>query len=440
MGYTTRRDQTIEAADPGGLKLLAAVDQIESLYTEFKASIPPVDGAALIRSLTDLQDLATTRNNAVIAYNSTLELLHQAIADEAYYTKQQLAYSDQAAKTMNPDLPSILLWLRRTKDNYALEAMRLLNYANRAIAYWGLTAPVNFASPGPLQDAQAMTNAMLTLTQSAESAITTFAGSAPAHFPVTNRQGALYKLNFGQILSLQTPLSSGVTGDTFYSVTIKLSPGATDDSQDLALFAGCANIRVDKVRLWLMGVSVSADDTGAKPITVVITQLGSETMQNDRRATFNFKHDSVTIPFKFDSNGVTSLKDCTDKKILEDQFMANYYLGLDSPRDTSIAAIGPWSTWTFELRQSEHKDLDMTGLTDAYIEFGGYCSPFKVSMTEQTTHAPYLHSDREGGKRHNPSCGGWEEQDAKGHKALHSDRERRKRHNPSHGGWDGQDA
>jgi hypothetical protein len=390
QGFSTRRDQEIEADDPGGLKLLAAVDTIDQLYTQFKSSIPAADGSDLVQSLTDLQDLATKRNNAVIAYNSALELLHQAITDEAYYTKQQQAYGNEAAKALNPGLPSILLWLRRTRDNYALEAMRLMNYANRAIFYWGLVQPADFASPGPLQDWQTLSIDKLSLDRSSEAAITAFAGSAPSHWPVSGRQGALYKLHFGQVLSLQNPLTSALTGDIYYSVTIKLAPGATGDSDGLPLFAGRANIRLDLVRLWLIGATVSADQTGARPISVVITQLGSEMMQNDRRVSFNFQHDAVAMLFEFDSEGVTSLADCNDSRVLNRQFLANYYVGQGSPQDSSIAAIGPWSTWTFEIRKSENKGLDMSGLTDAYIEFGGYCSPFKLSKMRNGTPADMI--------------------------------------------------
>ena len=380
MGFSTRRDQTIAADDPGGIKLLAAVDDIEKLYKQFKNLIPGTDGADLRASLTDLQDLATTRNNAVIAYNSALELLRQAVTDVDYYTKQQEAYAEEAAKSMNPGLPAVLLWLRRTRDNYALETMRLLNYANRAIAYWGLITCVDMAAPGPLQDAQALKNARLSLNQSFENAITAFAGSAPSHWPVTGRQGALYKLNFGQLFTLRVPLRSTLTGDTFYSVTIRLDPGATDDFDSQPLFVGRANIRLDRVRLWLIGATVEANMSGAREIDVVITQMGSETIENDRRKAFKFQHDSVAISFHFDSNGIDSLQDCTDDRVLNTQFLENYYVGHGNPKNTSIAAIGPWSTWTFEVRQRENKGLNMKTLTEAYIEFGGFCSPFKSSF------------------------------------------------------------
>jgi len=57
------------------MKLLAAAASIESLYNEFKANMPDDDGKDLKDSLDELQKVATTRNNAVIAYNSALELL-----------------------------------------------------------------------------------------------------------------------------------------------------------------------------------------------------------------------------------------------------------------------------------------------------------------------------------------------------------------------------
>ncbi|KAJ3573533.1 hypothetical protein NPX13_g4663 [Xylaria arbuscula] len=64
LGYSTRQDQEIEADDPGGLKLLAAADNIDRLYERFKASIPVNDGLGLAQSLDEMKDIATTRNNA----------------------------------------------------------------------------------------------------------------------------------------------------------------------------------------------------------------------------------------------------------------------------------------------------------------------------------------------------------------------------------------
>ena len=345
QGYTMRRDQTIKADDPGGLKLLATEDEITQLYTKFKASIPSPDGANLIKNLGSLENLSTTRNNAVISYNSALELLHQAITDEAYYTQQQIAYGDQAAKTINPHLPSIILWLRRTRDNFALEAMRLLNYANRAIFYWGLVQPLEFAAPGPLPNSQTLYIAKGSLNKSAENAIDGFAGSTPSKWPVKGRQGPLYKLTWSQKFALQTPQTAPISNDTIYSVAIQLSPGVSsdpDNSGATPLFSGHANIRIDMVRLWLIGASVTPDSiTDAEPITVEITQLGSENMQNGRRSSFGFRHSSVTVSFAFESTGIAALSDCTHSRQLGRQFLSEYYIGKGQPDSNSIAAIAP---------------------------------------------------------------------------------------------------
>ncbi|KAJ3565947.1 hypothetical protein NPX13_g7310 [Xylaria arbuscula] len=328
-----------------------------------------------------MKDIATTRNNAVIAYNSAIELLHQADLDKAYFSKQEEAYSDENAnKIEDLRLPSILLWLRRTRDSYALETMRLINHANRSIYYWGLLQKDDdFFSPGPLSNWQNLSQDLQSLDQRFENAMSTFAGSAKSHWPVSGRQGAVYKLSPGQIFTLQTPFKSAVTGETYYSIVITLSPGVTDKSGDLPIFSGRANIRLDLVRLWLIGATVSADQTGAKPITVVLTQLGKETMQNEYRESFDFQHDAVTIPFQFDTDGVESLSDCSEARVLNQQLLGDYYVGNGSPQNSSIAAIGPWSNWSIEVRSSENKNLDMSTLTEAYMEFGGYCSPFRVA-------------------------------------------------------------
>ncbi|KAK0633953.1 hypothetical protein B0T14DRAFT_561490 [Immersiella caudata] len=380
VSFSTRADQTIQADDPGGFKLLATADQIEDLYKKFQGSIDPIDGKDLIRGLKELRDVATTRNNAVISYNSAIELLQQALADVEHFEKKQKAYGDKAAKELNPHLPSITLWLRRTRDNFALETMRLMNFASRAIAYWGLSSPTEFSAPGPLKESQSLLLAKESLDMAAETAISNFAGSTPTHFPAPDIQGFMYQLDQDTVDTLKTQNKSAITHDTYYGVTVKLEPGAKDNNGGIALFAGCANVRLDRVRLWLLGASVKPKQSGRtprRPIHVVITQLGSEVVESEDRKAFHFKHSPVTMPFTFESDGVTSIGDCRENKVTETLLLANYYVGQGKPSDANvIAAIGPWSTWVFEVRDSENDGLDMTGLTDAYIEFGGcYTTP-----------------------------------------------------------------
>jgi hypothetical protein len=89
------------------------------------------------------------------------------------------------------------------------------------------------------------------------------------------------------------------------------------------------------------------------------------------------------MQFQFNSSRVKSLRDCTDSRLLNRQFLANYYVGQGIPQSSCIVAIDPWRTCriTFEGRQSENRNLDMNGLTDAYSKFGEYCNPSKLLVT-----------------------------------------------------------
>ncbi|KAK0651242.1 hypothetical protein B0T16DRAFT_453737 [Cercophora newfieldiana] len=428
QAFSARADHTVQTGDPGGMKLLAAADRIESLYEEFKANIPADDGKELRDSLDELKHLATTRNNAVVAYNSALELLKQASADEVYHYKQVEAYADQAAKEMNPALPSILLWLQRTRDGYALEIMRLFDYASRAIYYWGLelpassestpsaTAMIPVASPGPLKDSLSLANDLTALNSSFETALGAFAGSAPDHFPPSSPpstpqhgiQGDYYRLNAAQRQTLQTKMSRDTGKQTttshYYTVTIPLKPGVLVDSEaredkdkdkdkGRILMAERANIRLDRVRLWLVGASVEEDEGERRPLHVVITQLGDEVVEKSTTGEqVRFAHDPVVMGFRYDVAGLTAFAQCGEGRVLGTQMLPNYYYGGGggggsggSPAlpETTIAAVGPWSTWMFELREQENPSLDLGGLTDAYIEFGGFSSPFVLSQNEK---------------------------------------------------------
>ena len=148
---------------------------------------------------------------------------------------------------MDPALPSILLWLQRTRDSYALEIMRLFDCASRAISYWGLQVPavlksgqsgimLPVAGPGPLKDSIALANELTVLGDSFEAALDAFTGSAPEHFPSPSAEsqrgisGAYYHLSTTERQTLQTQMQPS-TNQTYYTVTTTLQPGILVDKE-----------------------------------------------------------------------------------------------------------------------------------------------------------------------------------------------------------------
>lgn len=98
-------------------------------------------------------------------------------------------------------------------------------------------------------------------------------------------------------------------------------------------------------------------------------------METGRRKTRQFQHDKVTTSFRYDSSRLKTVKDCRTANVMAEERTEGWFAGQGTPDLKSIAAIGPWSTWTFEVRESENDKLDMKGLTAGWIEVGGsYCA------------------------------------------------------------------
>jgi hypothetical protein len=404
----TRWTDTSTADDPGSIKLISDINTITDLLDKFKNAIPGSDADTLRTALDDYMTVVTNRNQCILTYNAAIELLHQALEDYQY-NDQQIKTLNQVGLQIDQNLPSVCFWLRKTRDTLRLDVMQLQDLASRAIRFWGLVPLANFGAPGPLQNYNDLEVNVRALDSNFQLALTQYSGDVATHWPPPGQQGIFYELTRGQLGTLkikqpdpsantsglsyprtehkslsadQSYISSAVSGAPLptpykHGVVIPLVPGIVSGDSKTALFAADANVRLSQIRLWLIGVKVDSDATNRALLYVDITQLGRETIIDSTRHTFQFSHDPVLLSFAYDTTGIESITDCTPDKAFGSESISGDYQGTGVVGTDTTAPLGPWATWRFEIRSVENGGLDMSGVTEAWIEFNGLSRPIQ---------------------------------------------------------------
>ncbi|KAH8427078.1 uncharacterized protein LDX57_004796 [Aspergillus melleus] len=360
--------------NPGALKVMSTTANIRQLLRSFKNAIPETQRQAIEDHLDEYVTVTLARNNAVVHYNSSIQLLLEA--QHAYdYSKSQANRLGQRKLQLDPYIPAIVFWLRSTRNNIRLELMQRLNYESRAIRFWGLQKELDFMSPGPLQSALQLKQGQSKLDNAFEECLNSWAGHIRVTWPRNqNDKGLFYRLSSTELVSLKRREISHDSTKGIYTVSIRLEPGAAPFG------SGRADVRINQVRLWLLGVRVDEDAVKRRPLMVNVTHMGNETFQDTNRLDYHFSHDMVHIPFVYNTAKVHSTDDFTSSAVFSRQAIESNWSGGDTkPTESTFAAIGPFTEWRFSIREAENKGLQMGGVSAGYVEFCGANRGFSVT-------------------------------------------------------------
>ncbi|KAJ5081532.1 hypothetical protein NUU61_009796 [Penicillium alfredii] len=339
----TAKNNTVEMDDPKALKVMAKAADIDKLMEKFTTAFPEKVRSKVKGVLDAYIATVLLRNEAVVEYNSFIHLLFEALHNE--------------------------------EDDFQLQAMQRLNFARRAVKFWGLKEDIEKSQPGPLQTAQKLELDRANLEKAFEDTLTRYAGNVRSIWPsVDEQQGLFYDLSESERVTLTTGHEKPGSSEKVYKVYITLAPGV------MPFGKGRADVRVDEVRLWLVGASVHPDGLGRQRVLVHMDHMGQDVFEDEDRHRFEFSHDMVSIPFEYDAALVKSEKDLTSRaKLSRQNALRDSWTGGRSRESSSIAAIGPFTTWRLVVRESENPGLDMSKVTSAHLEFRGANRSFKYS-------------------------------------------------------------
>lgn len=363
--FSTRKDHTIEIDDPGSMKILASVNSIKKIVGQLKNALSKEWQEKLNKNLDEYVKLIQTRNNAVMEYNAAIQLLTESLNDRDYYEEQKLALGQRGLQ-LDPNLPGIIYWLRKARDGLRLMVMQNLNYQSRAIRYWGLRDNITMLNAQPLRDAIFLRIQQEQLHQAFSDSLHQYATNVRNIWPSRDeQQGLLKKLTTDEITMLK---NSGTNTPNGMEYNLLLAVHTTND-QDT--FQGRIDIRLSQIRLWLLGADVSPDPSGRKLLSVQLIHSGEDDIQDEQGNDHKFSHDQVTIEFDYDSGKVDSIAHAiSDYVFSKQQIQDDHYIG-DNATKSSIAALGPFTTWRVRVRERTNRGLNLQGLREAYLEFRG---------------------------------------------------------------------
>jgi hypothetical protein len=370
----TKSNNEISMDDPTALKVMAKMDDIEKLMQSFKDSIADGQRSKVNVALDEYKKIILLRNDTVMDYNSSIQLLMEARHEEKYAKDQATSLRDKQLALV-PTIPAVSFWLRRTRDNLKLQLMQRLDYASRAVRYWGLEKPFTHSEPGPLPSFIKLQQYWLDLGGKFRSILERYAGNVRSTWPDKGQKGLFYDLTGAQLASLTTAQQDTQRDKKVYKVSITLEPKV------MPFGAGRADVRLNEVRLWLVGAKVNPDSQERQRITTHIQHMGDDVFEDENDDRFAFSHDMMSIPFEYDSAKVKDKYDLTSRaKLNKACAMQGDWPGSQSRRENGtnfIAAVGPFATWLLIVREWENPGLDMRNVVSAHLEFHGANRSFK---------------------------------------------------------------
>lgn len=366
------KEGSVDLEDPEAVKVVTNKENISKLLDQFRNILPEAIRQATNKDLDNFLDTVVSRNNAVLEYNAMVHSVQELQSIKKQQAVMIESLANHKLQSVDPSLPSIVNWLCRTRDDLSLAIMQQLNYASRAIRYWGLVEGLPLDRPGPLRGAVELEQIQSRLKQNFDAALNDYAGSTWNKWGGKDSWGRLYKLSAEQLNALKERKPDG-KGRLNYSVNIPISP----ESSGMAGIG--TNVRIRQIRLWLANAYVdpAMDDSHRQIMTITLTHTGDEIIQKSDTQSLSFNHAPVKISFRYHCGNVKSLENAKAAAVDGEQVIESEMEMLTiSARDQSaIAPIGPFTTWTATIREIDNPGLDLTRVTGAWLEFWGRSKP-----------------------------------------------------------------
>jgi hypothetical protein len=404
----------------GSERLLVKLDKFRDLCKQFYGSL---ENARNVRGMLDSYiETITKRNQHIDYYNLLVVTLLDLSAEVDKLNLQRTAVQGAIAKKTQPGLPSIATFVWGLYERAKTVCLSDYYYAYRAYAFWALEPYSGFYekigdNPGAI-NYDHLNVAKSELKKDVLDAL----GKnyrTPNHFPAREED----ECSFGRVVVLTKQTHRAFFSDlrlfreaefelepaTNGSVAPKLTFAPTraawcvSDRPDfgpkmLNPFAGMADVRLTKVRAWLVGPENESDHK------VIITHLGQEQFrgpedkpypkrrepaeerdQNKRKPEY-ILHEPVPIPFNYNAEGLSydeETRDFTPGRLFggvagaQDGDLGFPNSGIsDLPAAGKYAPIGPFGRWRLEIPKNLNRDLKLADLYAVVFDFHGFHQSF----------------------------------------------------------------
>jgi hypothetical protein len=336
---------TLSEDDPGGALLLAQQSTLNGTLASVSAAFP-ADTAAVKTAFQNYVNAVLARNAQLLQYNAVILTLAKNQHVLAGTTAQLEAIHAQVAAAYDPGLPIMTVFVSRLYHQARMQVLATLYETGKAYQFWALSDTDLIASTfgndePPGINAAALAAAQIHILGIYESAVEAF-GHGAQSFPADPLgTGVVFALNSMQIAVLASQ----------YQLLLDVPPALIDTTSEESPFAGFANVRLTKVRLWLPGAKVSGNS-----LHITLTHSGSEQIVDSTGVVRSFVHDPITLAFVYDTSTNT---------ISQDGDIATMPVG----GSQTYALFGPFTYWQIGVDPALNSGVDLSGVTRAWLEF-----------------------------------------------------------------------
>lgn len=348
--YNQMDDGSIAIDDPGASKLIAQeksiMDTLSGFYSKF-----PKDMDNIKQAFSDYIDAITARNNKIMSYNAAVTLIGKKLQEIEQVECSEQTLDRDALQTIAPNLPAVTALMSQMYYDSRTLVMKNLDLTARAFRFWGLSEQniIETAYGG-----KGLPKINVAVLKQAQNAILANYSNAIESFGANALKFPSQPTGEGVVVTIDDELRLDFL-KRFNILHINLDPVRAATSKTESPFAGFANIRLLKVRVWLEGVTTS-DNT----VQVNITHGGKEKIVSANDTLFSFEHEPRAALFKYNNQS---------NEIQEDGDIG--WAQSSNDDDTVYAMLGPFADWTVEIKDNCNLDLDLSGLTSVRLEFHG---------------------------------------------------------------------
>jgi hypothetical protein len=419
--FTKRADGFLRTA--GSARLIVELDKFRDLCKQFYGSLS--DARAVRQELDSYIETITNRNRHIDYYNLLLEQLLDLSAEVDKLRLQKMAAQGEIAKKAQPGLAATATFVSGLYERAKAVCLWDFYHAYRAYAFWALEPYSGFYDKiGRNPDAINYDQLSVAKSDLKNDVLEALGNNyrTPNHFPAKEESewsiGRVVVLTkkthpdfFDRLefsgeaeFELEPPTRKAMVPNSNFAPTRAAWCGS--NRPDFVAtqpnpFAGMADVRLTKVRVWLVGTENGLDHR------ITLTHLGQEQFRTpddkpypgrldppeeedeDKRKPEYIMHEPVPIPFNYNAKGLrydAETQSFTPGRLFggvvgsQDGDLGFPKDGIsDLPDAGKYAPVGPFGRWRLEAPENLNPQLDLSDLHTVVIDFHGFHQSFLKS-------------------------------------------------------------
>ncbi len=342
--------------------LIAKEDQLNACLKKFYGKFPK-ETKELEAAFEDYANIVLARNNKIVTYNAMISLIlkNRALIQDSEQKLELL--NEDNLKSYQPNLPAFKNLMSSLYNIVQTQVMETLYLTERAFLFWGLSDSKPVTEILRVNKTADINAALL---ETAQSSILSAYGKTIEKYGMNAQEFPARQYEVGVLWFLNQDQVEGFKGryDGEYRVMFKISAVEADTDKTENDFAGMADVRLTKVRVWINGAKVDKGKDGRNLLTVTLTHTGDpDTILDQNNNQFPFIHDSKSMLISYDLEVFE--KEGMTMNLFEDGDIGQKDNG------STYALVGPFTWWQVSVHEKLNPGLDISDVDSVCLEFHG---------------------------------------------------------------------